>query len=135
MKASFSYQAPLLVLMSTAVHVDVSSAKSGNNGDPRTWSVSGAELIEALEGKSDTGELGGEADRIKLAIKASAYIAGVADATSATAWCGAGSILPHELADRVYTYLRSAPPELLKGRASTLVIKGLAKSFPCAGQR
>lgn len=121
--------------LSSAVHADVSSEKTGPNDAVRTWSVSGSELISALEGRADSAALVWNADRAKPAAKGAAYIAGVADATNARSWCGAGSVLPHELTDRVYTYLRTVPPERLKGSASTLVIEGLADSFPCPADR
>ncbi|WP_410118144.1 Rap1a/Tai family immunity protein [Agrobacterium tumefaciens] len=58
-------------------------------------------------------------------------MAGVADATSGTRWCGAGTVLPHELIDRVYTYLHTLASDRLKRSASSLVVKGLAGAFPC----
>lgn len=136
MKATFSCLALVLAaFLSSAFHAEVSSAKTGPNDVVRTWSVSGSELISALERRPDSGALAGYADETKAAAKGAAYIAGVADATSASSWCGAGSILPHELTDRVYAYLRTVPPERLKGNASTLVIEGLADSFPCAADK
>ncbi|WP_158693429.1 Rap1a/Tai family immunity protein [Neorhizobium alkalisoli] len=93
--------------------------------------MNGAELIEALEGRSGDGVPKGERDRILSGARANAYVAGAADATSGTRWCGAGAVLPHELADRVYTYLRTLAPERLKGSASSLVVEGLSEAFPC----
>lgn len=110
--------------------INVASAESDND-QARDWIISGTELIKALEGKSDDGALQSEAGRIMSGAHGSAYIAGVADATSGTGWCGAGSVLPHELTDSVYTHLRSVTPERLKGRASTLVIERLAAIYPC----
>lgn len=101
------------------------------NDESRDWIISGTELIKALEGISDNGAPQGEAGGIMSRARGSAYIAGVADATSGTGWCGAGSVLPHELTDRVYTHLRSVTPERLKGSASTLVIETLAAIYPC----
>lgn len=127
-----AFQAPFLAaFLSAALPVGASSAEIGKDGDARTWSVSGAELIEALEGKSGSGARESEAERTISAARASAYIAGVADTTSGAGWCAAGSVLPHELTDRVYTYLRTVSAERLKSRASVLVIEGLAQNFPC----
>lgn len=110
--------------------INVASAESGN-AEGRDWIISGTELVKVLEGKSDDGALQSETGRIISGARGSAYIAGVADATSGTGWCGAGSVLPHELTDSVYTHLRSVTPERLKGRASTLVIERLAAIYPC----
>ncbi|MBK0023981.1 hypothetical protein IAE29_23330 [Ochrobactrum sp. S46] len=96
----------------------------------RDWIFSGFELIEALEGRLGDG-LSGEAGRIASNARAIAYITGVADATSGARWCGAGNVLPHELVDRVYTYLRNLGSHRLKGSASSLVVEGLAEAFPC----
>ncbi|MFK3781403.1 Rap1a/Tai family immunity protein [Agrobacterium sp. NPDC089420] len=117
-------------ILSIGFAINVASAGSGND-EGHDWIISGTELIKALEGKSDDGALQSEAGRIKSGARGSAYIAGVADATNGTGWCGAGSVLPHELTDRVYTHLRSVTPERLKDSASTLVIETLAAIYPC----
>lgn len=111
MNAMFSCLAlSFAAALSSAFQADVSSAKASPNDAVRTWSVSGSALFSALEGRLDSGASVNNADRAKSAAKGAAYIAGVADATSARSWCGAGSVLPHEqLTDRVYTYLRSVP--------------------------
>ncbi|KAB2770723.1 hypothetical protein F9K84_05880 [Brucella anthropi] len=108
--------------------MNVASAETDND-QARGWIISGTEPIKVLEGTSDDGTLQSEAGRITSGARGSAYIAGVADATSGTG--GAGSVLPHELTDRVYTHLRSVTPERLKRRASTLVIETLAAIYPC----
>lgn len=133
MTAAYQFRAIFLAaILWTGLAINVASAETGNDVG-RDWIISGTELIEALEGKSDDGALQSEADRVKSRARGSAYIAGVADATSGTGWCGAGSVLPHELTDRVYTHLRSVTPERLKGSASTLVIETLAAIYPCPG--
>ncbi|MFD1703415.1 Rap1a/Tai family immunity protein [Methylopila henanensis] len=127
----WGFLAPLpAAMLSMVLATNVASAEPGDDAAP-DWMITGTELIKALEGKLDDGALQSEAGRITSAARGNAYIAGVADATSGTAWCGAGSVLPHELTDRVYTHLRSVTPERLKERASTLVIEGLAAVFPC----
>ncbi len=118
-----------------AILLSVLSAISIARGVPaaaekRDWIVSGFELIEALEGRSGDG-VSGEAGRILSNARAIAYTTGVADATSGTRWCGADNVLPHELVDRVYTYLRTLASDRLKGNASSLVAEGLAEAFPC----
>jgi hypothetical protein len=131
MTAGYQFRAIFpAAILSIGLAINVASAESGND-EARDWIISGTELMKVLEGKSDDGALQSEAGRIKSGARGSAYIAGVADATSGTGWCGAGSVLPHELTDRVYTHLRSVTPERLKGRASILVIEGLAAIFPC----
>ena len=129
MTATYRFQAPFpAAVLSIGLAINVASAESGNDTAP-DWIMSGTELILALEGSPDDGTLRSEVGRIKSVARGSAYIAGVADATSGTGWCGAGSVLPHELTDRVYTHLRSVTQERLKERASTLVIEGLAAFF------
>jgi hypothetical protein len=112
------------------VHLTTGVAWAAPGDETRDWIFSGAELIEALEGRSGD-EISGEASRSRSNARAIAYIAGVADATSGTRWCGAGTVLPHELADRVYTHLRTLASGRLKGSASSLVVEGLAGAFPC----
>ncbi len=113
--------------------VGVASAISAE-AQTRDWIFSGAELIEALQGKSTDAVPVGELGRVLSTVRASAYIAGVADASNGTRWCGGGKVLPHELVDRVFTYHRTVEPERLKGNASILVMEALAVSFPCDGK-
>jgi hypothetical protein len=101
----------------------------------RKWIFSGSELAEALEGKLAPEASNEESRRMLSSTRGNAYIAGVADATSGTRWCGAGTVLPHELADRVHTYLGDVPPERLEENAATLVAEALAQSFPCGSQQ
>jgi len=110
------------------IHLAMGVAWAIPGDKARDWIFSGFELIEALEGRSGD-EMSGEAGRSRS--KAIAYIAGVADATSGARWCGAGSVLPHELVDLVYTYLRTLASDRLKRSASSLVVEGLAGAFPC----
>lgn len=99
--------------------------------EPRNWILSGSELILELQGKAGDDTPKEEPARIQLRARARAYIAGVADATSGTKWCGAGRVLPYELVDHVYTYSRMIGPERLSGNASMLVAEALAAAFPC----
>lgn len=131
MTAAYQFRATFsAAILWIGLAINVASAESDND-QARDWIISGTELIKALEGKSDDGALQSEAGRIKSRARGIAYIAGVSDATSGTGWCGAGSVLPHELTDRVYTHLRSVTPERLKRRASTLVIETLAAIYLC----
>ncbi|XUY29436.1 Rap1a/Tai family immunity protein [Agrobacterium sp. rho-8.1] len=98
--------------------------------EDRTWTFSGAELKQAIEGKLAPEVSDPEIRRMMSVAKSTAYIAGVADLTANTQWCGAG-VAPHELTDRVYTYLVDAPSEKLNESAATLVEKALESSFPC----
>lgn len=101
----------------------------------RTWIFSGSELVGSLEGKLAPEASNEEIRRMLSSARGNAYIAGIADATSGARWCGAGTVLPHELADRVHTYLGDLPPERLNENAATLVSEALAKSFPCSSQQ
>lgn len=114
------------------IHLAMGVAWAAPGDETRDWIFSGFELIEALEGRSGDG-MSGETGRVLSHARAIAYITGVADATSGTRWCRAGTILPHELVDRVYTDLRTFTSDRLKGSASSLVVEGLAKAFPCRG--
>ncbi|APG95606.1 Tiorf68 protein (plasmid) [Sinorhizobium americanum] len=100
----------------------------------RTWIFSGSELVEALEGKLVPEASNEETRRMLSSAGGNAYIAGIADATSGTRWCGAGTVVPHELADRVHTHLGDLPTERLNENAATLVGEALAQSFPCGSQ-
>ena len=97
----------------------------------RTWIFSGAELKQAIEGKLAPEVSDPEMRRLVSVAKSSAYIAGVADLTSGSDWCGAGAVAPHELTDRIYTYLGDIPAEKLDEQAATLVREALKVSFPC----
>lgn len=126
----------LLIRSFTALFLTVlafvpAQAAPGNN-ETRDWLFEGSELMAALEGKPSGKALNGEAGAAPSSARAAAYIAGVADAASGTQWCGAGSVLPHELSDRIYTYLKTLSPERLKGNAGPLVMEGLAATFPCS---
>jgi hypothetical protein len=112
------------------VHLMVGVAWASPQDGTRDWIFSGSELIDALEGRLEE-KMSGEAGRSLQNARAIAYIAGVADATSGTRWCGAGTVLPHELADRVYSHLRTLKSDRLRRSASLLVVEGLAEAFPC----
>jgi hypothetical protein len=105
-------------------------AQAAPSDESRDWIFSGSELTAALEGKSGD-EILGEAGRGQEKARAIGYIAGVADTTSGTLWCGAGTVLPHELVDRVYSHLRALGSDRLRLSASFLVVEGLAAAFPC----
>ncbi|WP_167337513.1 Rap1a/Tai family immunity protein [Xanthomonas arboricola] len=113
---------------------EMPAAWAGSTDTGRDWIVSGAELMQAIEGKPGGSAREDEARRQLASTHASAYIEGVADATSGARWCGAGKILPHELVDRVYTYQRGLPAERLQQSAVTLVIEALAQALPCASR-
>jgi len=97
----------------------------------RTWIFSGSELKSGIEGNYAQETSDPEARRLISSAKASAYIAGVADFTSGGKWCGAGEVAPHEIKDRVYTYLSDLSAEQLSANAATLVLAALEHSLPC----
>ncbi|SCY91694.1 hypothetical protein [Rhizobium sp. NFACC06-2] len=84
MTAAYQFRAtfPAAILW-TGLAINVASAETGNDVG-RNWIISGTELIEALEGKSDDGALQSEAGRVKSRARGNAYIVGVADAVSGT---------------------------------------------------
>jgi len=107
------------------------SGLSPAGAEERTWIFSGTELKQAIEGKLAPEVSDPEMRRLVSVAKSSAYIAGVADLTSESDWCGAGAVAPHELTDRIYTYLGDLPAEKLDEQAATLVREALKVSFPC----
>lgn len=121
---------PVISGVTLWVHLTMGAAWAVAGDETRDWIFSGFELIEGLEGRSGDG-MSGEAGRILSNVRAIVYIAGVADTTSGTRWCGAGTVLPHELADRVHSHLRTLASDRLKGSASSLVAEALAEAFPC----
>ena len=119
----------LMSVLPTVIVAQVTPA----DAKTRNWIFSGSELSLELQGKAGDGTPKEEPARISSSARANAYIAGVADATSGVKWCAAGKVLPHELADRVYSYSRTLGPERLKDNASILVTEALAVEFPCRG--
>lgn len=117
----------LLLLALTVLLILSTEAASSE----RTWIFSGAELKSAIEGNYAPETSDPETRRLISAAKASAYIAGVADFTSGGKWCGAGEVAPHEIKDRVYTYLGDLSAEQLNANAATLVLAALEHSLPC----
>jgi hypothetical protein len=117
------------VALWAAAGISASAAPAGD----RTWLFSGNELIDALKGELAPEASDKELKRMLSTTRGSAYVAGVADALQGKAWCGAGAILPHEMTDRVFTYLSDLPPEKRQGNAAALVGEALSKEFPCPG--
>ncbi|MBT2245794.1 hypothetical protein JQK15_19965 [Sphingobium sp. BHU LFT2] len=113
-----------------SVGLPMSVAWAPPEGRRRDGIFSGLDHIRGLEGRAIDGSAGSEHDRTLSSARANAYIFGVAGATSKR-WCGAVTILPHELVDRAYTYLRALPSDRLQEGASSLVADGLAGAFPC----
>ncbi len=101
----------------------------------RTWHFTGAELVAALRGKMPNPFQAEAQSRQFSNAYGQAYIAGIADQTQGAAWCTRTGVLPHELSDRVYTYLSALPEARLSGNAAPLVGEALAQSFPCKGIR
>lgn len=110
------------------------SLSSSHAEAPRDWAMSGAELVQALQGKRIGQFHDAELQRQFSSAYAQAYLLGVADLTRGTAWCLKSGILPHELADRVYTWLSAQTPERLRGNAAPLVSEALKTALPCDGR-
>ncbi|WP_191577863.1 Rap1a/Tai family immunity protein [Achromobacter insolitus] len=97
----------------------------------RTWHFSGADLIAAMEGKMPSEIRDASLGRQFSSAYAQAYVSGIADQTQGTLWCTRTGVLPHELKDRVHSYLTALPEGRLNGNAGPLVGEALARSFPC----
>jgi len=99
---------------------------------PRTYHFSGAELLAAIEGNMPSGNADvGQRQRASAAF-GQAYVVGVADLSQGRLWCTRTGVLPHELVDRVHTYLTDLPANALRGNAATLTGQALRRAFPCA---
>jgi len=99
--------------------------------EARTWHFTGAELASALEGRMPS-EVGDASLRRQFSSSyAQAYILGIADQTQGTVWCTRTGVLPHELKDRVYSYLSTLPASRLHENAGRLVSEALRQSFAC----
>jgi len=129
-RGGFVMRSPFAFLVSVPFVLALSGLSSAGAAE-RTWIFSGAELKQAIEGKLAPEVSDPEMRRLVSVAKSSAYIAGVADLTSGSDWCGAGAVAPHELTDRIYTYLGDIPAEKLDEQAATLVREALKVSFPC----
>lgn len=98
----------------------------------RAGYFTGSELVAALSGKMPSEVKDPEMRRLFAASYGKAYILGVADQTQGSLWCSThAGILPHELKDRVYTYLLDLPQSHLSGNAGQLVAEALQNVFPC----
>ncbi|KPF45865.1 hypothetical protein IP76_06635 [Rhizobium sp. AAP43] len=93
--------------------------------------MSGEQLLAGLKGEAVPEITNPDLRRQVSYDRAAAYVAGVADATDGTAWCMEGGILLHELTDRVFTELKTAPADALARNAAIPVLAALTKSFPC----
>lgn len=100
-------------------------------GDVRTWHFTGSELIAALEGKMPSQVQDLSLRRLFSSSHGQAYILGIADQTQGKRWCSRSGILPHEMSDRVYTYLSTLPKARLNENAAPLVGEALQRSFAC----
>ncbi|WP_256977551.1 Rap1a/Tai family immunity protein [Bordetella genomosp. 10] len=131
-------QSAALVLALTAMSAAAQPTPASTAMDEtRTWHLTGAELAEALQGKGKLPNPPQDESQKRLFSSAygQAYIAGIADQSQGKIWCTRTGVLPHELSDRVYTYLSSLPATRLRGNAGPLVGEALARSFPCKRRR
>ncbi|NMK49200.1 hypothetical protein HG262_23485 [Achromobacter sp. Bel] len=99
--------------------------------EARTWHFTGAELAAALEGRMPSEIRDASLRRQFASSYAQAYVVGIADQTQGTVWCTSTGILPHELKDRVYSYLSTQPASRLEENAGPLVSEALHQSFAC----
>lgn len=63
---------------------------------------------------------------------ASGYLSGVADATEGKAWCNRHGVVPHELKERIQTYIEALPQKRRSEPAKSLIVEALARQFPCS---
>ena len=59
------------------------------------------------------------------------YLLGVADAAEGTVWCGYERAKTVTIRSIVYDALKQLDPAKLAGRASTVILESLTKTFPC----
>ncbi len=114
-----------------ALIIMLSACAIGQAHGARTWHFTGAELVAALEGRMPSEVRDASLRRQFSTSYAQAYVVGIADQTQGTAWCTATGVLPHELKDRVYSYLSALPAGRLDGNAGPLVSEALRQSFAC----
>lgn len=109
----------------------LSTSALGQAQAARTWHLTGSELAAALAGRMPSEIHDAALARRFSAAYAQAYILGIADQTQGTLWCARGGVLPHELKDRVHTYLAALPTSRLDENAAPLVSEALGQSFTC----
>lgn len=114
-----------------ALTIMLSACAIGQAQAARTWHFTGAELAAALAGRMPSEIRDASLGRQFSSAYAQAYILGIADQTQGTIWCAHGGVLPHELKDRVYTYLSALPAGRLDENAAPLVSEALRQSFAC----
>lgn len=88
--------------------------------DERSWMVSGDELMYNLSANESSQNL--TLAPSLLNARAQGYIVAVMDSRD---WCMKGEVLPHDVYDRVYSYLNSLDKDVLSMNASELVNNAL----------
>lgn len=114
-----------------AIVIMLSACATSQAQEARTWHFTGAELAAALEGRMPSELRDASLRRQFSSSYAQAYVAGIADQTQGTVWCTRTGVLPHELKDRVHSYLSALPAARLKENAGPLVSEALRQSFAC----
>lgn len=109
----------------------LSACASAQAQETRAWHFTGVELAAALAGRMPSEMRDAQLGKRFSASYAQAYIMGVADQTQGTLWCTRSGVLPHELKDRVHTYLSDLPASRLDENAAPLVSEALRRSFAC----
>jgi len=99
---------------------------SAHAAPARTWSTSGAELLQILRGQLRDGSAMPESGTAQARQRAQAYVMGIADGLAAQGTCDATGVLPHEQAARVFEALNALPADRLQGPAAPLVAAALA---------
>lgn len=88
--------------------------------DTRSWIVSGSELMRNLSANESSQNL--ISDPRLLNAQAQGYIVAIMDSED---WCMKGQVLPHNVYDRVFTYVSGLDEEALSANASELVKEAL----------
>lgn len=114
-----------------ALVVMLSACAISQAQEARTWHFTGVELAAALEGRMPSAFHDASLRRQFSSAYAQAYVAGIADQTQGALWCSPTGVLPHELKDRVYSYLTKLPASRLEENAGPLVSEALHQSFAC----
>jgi hypothetical protein len=95
-------------------------AQSVYADDERSWMVSGDELLYNLRANESNQNLTSSSSLLNS--QAQGYIVAVMDSRD---WCMKGQVLPHDVYDRVHSYLNSLDKDALSINASELVNNAL----------
>lgn len=141
MSISIKYLQVILFMLSGLMVSSIASASSAQVNDSaltpvstsaaphsRTWNVSGQELLDAIQGKTDVKAM--VRDSLQQQIFADAYLFALIDSQD---WCFTGKVLPHEMKSHVFEYLHGLAPSRLADNAASLSHEAL--TLYCSQQK